>query len=94
MALSAVRESYASVLRKVSIKKNEKSQASKAVPAFIQTNMVSDRSTEDGVEWVLVEQNGKEMAGDEGWPISALIRSWLTRVSGDLRESKEDLPRK
>ncbi|KAG0015532.1 hypothetical protein BGZ82_001366, partial [Podila clonocystis] len=53
MALSAAREYYTSVLRKVSIKKDEKSQASKAVPAFMQTNMVSDRSPEDGVEWVL-----------------------------------------
>ncbi|KAG0351187.1 hypothetical protein BG005_009331 [Podila minutissima] len=83
---NAVRESYASVLRKVSNKKDEKPEEPKVVPAFMQTNMVSDRSPEDGVEWVLVEQNGKEMAGDEGLPISALIRSWPSRVSGDLKE--------
>ncbi|KAG0031780.1 hypothetical protein BGZ81_000550, partial [Podila clonocystis] len=83
---NAVRESYASVLRKVSIKKDDKPQASNVLPAFMRTNMVSDRSPKDGVEWVLVEQNGKEMAGDEGCPISELIKSWPTRVSGDLKE--------
>lgn len=78
-------ESYASVLRRESTRDAKKSEP-KVVPTFMTTNMVSERSREDGVEWVLVEQNGKEMAGDEGWPLSVLIRSWPTHVGDGQRE--------
>lgn len=78
-------ETYASVLRRVSTRDAKKSEP-KVMPAFMTTNMVSERSHEDGVEWVLVEQNGKEMAGDVGWPLSVLIKSWPPHVGDDQRE--------
>ncbi|KAF9217347.1 hypothetical protein BGZ59_004877 [Podila verticillata] len=78
-------ETYASVLRRVSTRDAKKPEP-KVIPAFMTTNMVSERSREDGVEWVLVEQNGKEMAGDVGWPLSVLIRSWPTHVGDGQRE--------
>ncbi|KAF9112090.1 hypothetical protein BGX27_004008 [Mortierella sp. AM989] len=38
-------------------------------------DMVKDKAA-DGVEWVMVDQNGKEEAKDEGWPMSVLIETW------------------
>ncbi|KAF9186196.1 hypothetical protein BGZ51_002205 [Haplosporangium sp. Z 767] len=46
------------------------------VPAFMQSSMVKKKAAADGVEWVMVEQDGREYAGDDGVPIDVLIRSW------------------
>ena len=33
-------------------------------------------TAEDGVEWLMIEQNGKEIPGDEGWPLNILAKVW------------------
>ncbi|KAF9101006.1 hypothetical protein BGX29_006082 [Mortierella sp. GBA35] len=84
--------SFAAVLRKVPVHEDEKSGDEKkkdqaeggdpkvvVVPAFMQPSMVRGKSAQDGVEWVLVEQNGRETAGDEGSAISILMQSWPLR---------------
>ncbi|KAG0210238.1 hypothetical protein BGX33_005019 [Mortierella sp. NVP41] len=38
-------------------------------------NLVKDKSA-DNVEWVVVEADGKEMAKDEGWPMTILAKVW------------------
>ncbi|KAF9433601.1 hypothetical protein BGZ76_009232 [Entomortierella beljakovae] len=37
--------------------------------------MAKEKSA-DGVEWVMVDQNGKEKSGDEGWPMDVLMDTW------------------
>ncbi|KAK3842275.1 MAG: Alpha/Beta hydrolase protein [Linnemannia gamsii] len=80
---------FAAVLRKVPVrelsddKKTNGEESVTAVPAFMQPTMARGKSAEDGVEWVLVEQNGRETAGDEGTSISVLVQSW------PLRQQKE-----
>lgn len=82
--------SFAAVLRKVPVRESspendEKKEEELAdqkvvvVPAFMQPTMARGKSAEDGVEWVVVEQNGRETAGDEGTAISILINAWPLR---------------
>ncbi|KAG0055594.1 hypothetical protein BGZ83_008028 [Gryganskiella cystojenkinii] len=57
------------------------------VPAFLRPGMIFNKSSQDGVEWVMVEMNGKEYPGDEGWPMGVLIRSWPSaQEPGDMKE--------
>ncbi|KAF9997578.1 hypothetical protein BGZ80_010417 [Entomortierella chlamydospora] len=42
---------------------------------FDYKDMVKARAA-DGVEWVMVDQDGMEEAKDEGWPMNVLIKSW------------------
>ncbi|GJJ72995.1 hypothetical protein EMPS_05353 [Entomortierella parvispora] len=57
------------------------------IPAFLRAGMITNKSMQDGVEWVMVEQNGLEYPGDEGWPIGVLIRSW---PSPNVKHEKEE----
>ncbi|KAG0345468.1 hypothetical protein BG004_003682 [Podila humilis] len=87
--------SYAHVLQRVS-KRDKAEEESTAVdmratnptllPTFMQTNMVTEKSAADNVEWVLVEQNGKEMPGDEGWPMQVLIETWSVHHRREMEE--------
>lgn len=36
----------------------------------------AEKSAADGVEWVMIDQNGKETVGDEGWPLDILAKVW------------------
>lgn len=83
--------SFAAVLRKVPVRESHADQGGeeeevakvakvKAVPAFMQPTMARGKSAEDGVEWVVVEQNGRETAGDEGTAINILINAWPLRT--------------
>ncbi|KAG0270431.1 hypothetical protein BGZ95_001687 [Linnemannia exigua] len=88
---------FAAVLRKVPVRESgddketngEESVADPkvvVVPAFMQPTMARGKSAEDGVEWVVVEQNGRETAGDEGTSMGVLIRSWPLR-----KQQKQEL---
>ncbi|KAF9909079.1 hypothetical protein EC991_009140 [Linnemannia zychae] len=89
---------FAAVLRKPAVpvsndngeKKNGKEEAGNGtngvVPAFMQPTMARGKSAEDGVEWVVVEQDGQETIGDEGTPIGVLVQSWPLRQQ-DLKEA-------
>ncbi|KAG0096919.1 hypothetical protein BGZ93_003772 [Podila epicladia] len=44
--------------------------------SFLHPNMVRNKNKADNVEWVQVEQGGKEVAKDEGWPMSVLLKVW------------------
>lgn len=44
--------------------------------SFLHPNMVRNRTLTDNVEWVLVEHGGREVAKDEGWPMSVLLNVW------------------
>jgi hypothetical protein len=88
---------FAAVLRKVSVRESPPTNGDKkeeevadqkvvVVPAFMQPTMARGKSAEDGVEWVIVEQNGRETAGDEGTAIPILINAWPLRQ----QESKEE----
>lgn len=57
------------------------------IPAFLRPGMITNKSNQDGVEWVMIEQNGLEYPGDEGWPIGVLIRSW---PSQNVKQEKEE----
>ncbi|KAF9136188.1 hypothetical protein BGW39_005570 [Mortierella sp. 14UC] len=82
---------FAAVLRKVPVResndndeKDGKEEAAEdpkvaVVPAFMQPTMARGKSAEDGVEWVVVEQNGRETVGDEGTPIGVLVQAWPPR---------------
>ncbi|KAF9960076.1 hypothetical protein BGZ65_012807 [Modicella reniformis] len=48
--------------------------------------MIEEKSPADGVEWVMVQQNGQESAGDEGVPLAELAQVWGSRD----RNKKED----
>ncbi|KAF9328430.1 hypothetical protein BGZ91_001008 [Linnemannia elongata] len=83
--------SFAAVLRKVPVRESHADQGGeeeevakvakvKAVPAFMLPTMARGKSAEDGVEWVVVEQNGRETAGDEGTAINILINAWPLRT--------------
>ncbi|KAF9355897.1 hypothetical protein BGX34_010194 [Mortierella sp. NVP85] len=56
------------------------------VPAFMAATMVKEKSASDGVEWVLVRQSGRELAGDEGVPLETLIQSWDARGGEEVKE--------
>ncbi|KAG0043641.1 hypothetical protein BGZ83_011190 [Gryganskiella cystojenkinii] len=43
----------------------------------------------DGVEWVMIEQNGKEIPGDEGWPLNILSKVWPPNEHLDSQSPKE-----
>lgn len=80
--------SYAAVLRKTSVRDQTKGNENQDQhhhhhrtgyeyePAYLSPKMVRTKSQSDGVEWVLVQQNGDEAAGDEGVPLSALDREY------------------
>ncbi|KAF9584286.1 hypothetical protein BGW38_006966 [Lunasporangiospora selenospora] len=74
--------SSAALLRKVSTRDGPQEQRDlekeEYVPAFMRIGMVTETSLDDGVEWVVVEQNGKESAEEDGWPMAALKRSLPT----------------
>lgn len=44
--------------------------------SFLHPNMIRNRTLTDNVEWVLVEHGGKEVAKDDGWPMSVLLKVW------------------
>ncbi|KAF9149540.1 hypothetical protein BG015_008663 [Linnemannia schmuckeri] len=89
---------FAAVLRKVPVRDSADNQGEEegevardtnveVVPAFMQPTMARGKSAEDGVEWVVVDQNGCETAGDEGTAISILINSWpLRQQQQNLKE--------
>ncbi|KAG0205441.1 hypothetical protein BGX28_002971 [Mortierella sp. GBA30] len=92
--------SFASLLRKIPVsdqlgteQQNGKTQLEEnsivdeeELPAFLLPSMVTEKSAADKVEWVMVEQNGKEYAGDEGVDLDVLINSWPVR-GYDLKEA-------
>ncbi|ORZ05727.1 hypothetical protein BCR41DRAFT_176625 [Lobosporangium transversale] len=43
---------------------------------YVSLGMVNHKSTVDGVEWVALDYPNKEVAKDEGWPMSVLTKSW------------------
>ncbi|KAF9327391.1 hypothetical protein BG006_009278, partial [Podila minutissima] len=52
-------------------------QAMKAqATSLLHPNMVRNKNKADNVEWVQIEQGGKEVAKDEGWPMSVLLKVW------------------
>ncbi|KAF9572248.1 hypothetical protein EC968_010114 [Mortierella alpina] len=83
--------SFASVLRKIPVRdqtENGKNGGTKEsatgdeaqnLPEVLYPLMVTEKSGEDKVEWVMVEQNGREYAGDEGVALDVLINSWPVR---------------
>ncbi|KAF8946917.1 hypothetical protein BGZ47_010981 [Haplosporangium gracile] len=89
---------FAAVLRKVPVRESPGKQGEEEgeeakntnvviVPAFMQPTMARGKSAEDGVEWVVVEQNGRETVGDEGTAIGILINSWpLRQQQQNLKE--------
>jgi hypothetical protein len=78
--------SYASaVLRKPPVQ-DQRPANEDYVPAFQAATMVKEKSASDGVEWVLVRQNGLERAGDEGVPLETLIQAWDARGGKEARE--------
>ncbi|KAF9429895.1 hypothetical protein BGZ94_009084 [Podila epigama] len=44
-------------------------------PLFMRPGMTRNKMP-DNVEWVLVKKDGKEVAKDEGWPMSVLLKAW------------------
>ncbi|KAF9206331.1 hypothetical protein BGZ49_002621 [Haplosporangium sp. Z 27] len=76
---------YAAALRKVPVRSDSKPNATDSVkdgymPAYKLPTMVSKKADDD-VEWVLVEQNGHEYAGDEGVPLHDLKRAWSSHAA-------------
>lgn len=89
--------SFAAVLRKVPVRESPANQGGEGdevakdakvvvVPAFMQPSMARGKSAEDGVEWVVVEQNGRETVGDEGTAIDILINAWPLRTKNAKEE--------
>jgi hypothetical protein len=59
------------------------------VPTFPDVGI--GRSWTDGVEWVLVEQDGRQTEGDEGAPMSILRNAWGTDDDGvDTKDEEEE----
>ncbi|KAG0223679.1 hypothetical protein BGX31_008373 [Mortierella sp. GBA43] len=59
------------------------------VPTFPDVGV--GRSWTDGVEWVLVEQDGRQTEGDEGAPMSILRNAWGTDDDGiGMKEEEEE----
>ncbi|KAF9292085.1 hypothetical protein BGZ68_000072 [Mortierella alpina] len=82
--------SFASALRKIPVRdqtENAKNGSKTSTtgdeaetsPEILYPLMVTEKSGEDKVEWVMVEQNGREYPGDEGIPLDVLINSWPVR---------------
>ncbi|KAF9102167.1 hypothetical protein BGX27_011140 [Mortierella sp. AM989] len=65
------KRSYAAMLRKVPMrndsKPNEAVGGDGYMPAYKMPTMVREKAVGDGVEWVIVEQDGRENAGDEAF---------------------------
>ncbi|KAG9324739.1 hypothetical protein KVV02_002517 [Mortierella alpina] len=85
---SKVSRSFASALRKVPVRdqtengKNggtKSSDEGQSSPEVLYPLMVTEKSAEDKVEWVMVEQDGREYSGDEGIAFDVLINSWPVR---------------
>ncbi|KAF9550342.1 hypothetical protein EC957_000644 [Mortierella hygrophila] len=82
---------FAAVLRKVPVHESPANQGGVGdgvgkdakvvvVPAYMRPTMARGKSAGDGVEWVVVEQNGREAVGDEGTAIDILINAWPLRT--------------
>lgn len=82
---------FAAVLRKVPVRESPANQGGEGeevakdakvevVPAYMKPTMARGKSADDGVEWVVVEQNGCETAGDEGTAIEILTNAWPLRT--------------
>ena len=82
--------SFASVLRKIPVrdrsangkngtKTSTTGDEGQHSPEITLPLMVTEKSAEDKVEWVMVEQDGREYAGDEGTALDVLINAWPVR---------------
>ncbi|KAF9436553.1 hypothetical protein BGZ76_003601 [Entomortierella beljakovae] len=86
------RPTYAFMLRKHPIRKDSKmdieaDQGDEYMPAYRLPSMVQVKATVDGVEWILVGQDGYETAGDEGLSLQGLMQTWPGHsTSSVLRE--------
>ncbi|KAG0004814.1 hypothetical protein BGZ79_008059 [Entomortierella chlamydospora] len=82
------RRTYAAMLRKTPVRSDSKPDVTIGddayVPAFKLPTMVRDKDSFDGVEWVVVEQNGREYASDEGVPVQSLKYAWPSHNSGNI----------
>lgn len=88
---------FAAVLRKIPVRESPDNQGGEGeevakdakvevVPAFMKPTMARGKSGDDGVEWVVVEQNGRETVGDEGTAIEILINAWPLRAQNAKEE--------
>ncbi|KAF8925158.1 hypothetical protein BGZ58_001078 [Dissophora ornata] len=88
-AVASGERSYAAMLRKVPVRdqnhghhhqNNEHGSGEvEYVPAYLLPLMVKEKAA-DGVEWVMVDQDGRELAGDEGVPsLEKMANAWVPR---------------
>ncbi|KAF9357655.1 hypothetical protein BGX26_003330 [Mortierella sp. AD094] len=78
------KRTYAAMLRKAPVRSDSKPDVTvddeAYMPAYKLPTMVREKNSFDGVEWVLVEQDGREYAGDEGVPLGLILHRGTARV--------------